>query len=343
MQPIRLVRLFFALLVLAPLAACGDDAQSAAVETQPAAQEDALAPWERIPPDSLYGATAAENIRFTRVEIDVLDLPPGWDGMEIAVISDLQLGLWEENERVAAAAVQRAVSANADLIVLLGDFLAVGRDSEALARALQPLRGQRALAVLGDRDVRNDSVEARVRQTLEGAGVTLLVNSTAAFERNGDTAWIAGIAPDLVTRSIADQEFLVATTGGPITPLLLAHNPMVAARAPQGRRPAIIAGNTFCGRVEVPGTPRLSWYEEQAMPNLAIPEVERLYRIRNNTLFITCGIGYSFLPVRLGAPPEVALVTLRGIGVRTADPQPDPGAAALDTLMQQYGVEPDTT
>ncbi len=339
----RLVRLCLALFPVVPLGACGDDVASAAVETRPMAEGTNLAPWERIPPDSLYGATAAENIRLTRVEIDVLDLPAGWDGMQIAVISDLQLGLWEENERVAQAAIQRAVASNADLIVLLGDFMAVGRDSEMLARALQPLQGRQVLAVLGDRDVRNDSVEARVRQTLSGLGVRLLVNDAVAFERNGDTAWIAGVAADLVTRSIADQEYIVATTGGPITPLLLAHNPLVAARAPEGRRPAIIAGNTFCGRVEVPGTPRLSWYETQAMPNAAIPEAPRLFRIRNNTMFITCGIGYSFIPIRLGAPPEVALVTLRGIGVAATEPEVDPGAAALDTILQQYEVAPDTT
>jgi uncharacterized protein len=337
MRPTLFLRLCCLLALLPLLPACGGDAESAPAEAQPGAAETSLNPWERLPLDSIYGATAAENIRLTRVEIDVLDLPRGWDGMQIAVISDLQLGLWEENERVATAAVQRAVAARPDLIALLGDFLAVGRDSEALARVLQPLRDQRVVAVLGDRDVRNDSVEARVRQTLAGAGIRLLVNDAIAFERNGDTAWIAGIAPDLDQRSIADQDFIVAITGGPVTPILLAHSPLVAARAPQSRRPAILAGNAFCGRVSIPGTPRLAWYETQAMPNLAIPGVERLYRIRNNTLFITCGIGYSFIPVRMGAPPEVALVTLRGIGIE-AEPVPDPGAAALDTIMQQYEV-----
>lgn len=319
------------------LSACGGDAESSAVEEQPTPLDESLEPWERIPPDSLYGATAVENVRLTQVEIDVLELPAGWDGLRVAVISDLQIGLWEENEQVAAAAAQRALAARPDFVVLVGDFLAAGGDTESLTRALQPLRNQRVLAVLGDRDVRSDSVEARVRRTLSELGIRLLVNEAVAIERNGDTAWVAGLAPDLASRSEADQEFLVATTGGPFTALLLTHSPLMAVRAPEGRRPAIIAGNAFCGRVEVPGTPRLSWYETQAFPDAAVPGAERLYRIRDNTMFITCGIGYTFVPVRLGAPPEVAIVTLRGMTLTSETPD-DPEAAALDTILERYEV-----
>jgi uncharacterized protein len=317
--------------------ACGGDAESASAPPPPGAAEASLNPWDRLGIEEIYGATATENVRLTEVEIDALELPAGWNGMRIAVISDFQIGLWDENERVAAAAIQRAVQARPDLVVLLGDFIAVGRDSEALARALGPLRGQRALAVLGDRDVRNDSVEAVVRRTLDAAGIRILSNDAVAFERNGDTAWIAGLAPDLDQRSIADQEFIVATAGGPVTPILLTHSPMYAARASSGRHAAVIAGNAFCGSVEVPGTPRLSWYENEALPGMSIPEVERLYRIRNNTLFITCGIGYSFIPIRLGAPPEVAMITLRGMMLAPAE-EVDPEAAAMDTILQRYEV-----
>jgi hypothetical protein len=73
------------------------------------------------------------------------------------------------------------------------------------------------------------------------------------------------------------------------------------------------------------------------MPGISIPEVERLYRIRNNTMFITCGIGYSFIPIRLGAPPEVAIITLRGMMAATVE-EVDPDAAAMDTILQRYEV-----
>ena len=50
------------------LAACGEEAES--LPPQPAEDPTVLtgAPWERIPADSLYGATPAENLTVTPVE-----------------------------------------------------------------------------------------------------------------------------------------------------------------------------------------------------------------------------------------------------------------------------------
>jgi uncharacterized protein len=330
-------------LALLATAACGDDAASAPAPT-PGIEDQLAGPGEGIPLDSLYGARAAENVRLTQVEIEALILPRGWDGMRVAVISDFHLGRWEDNESVAAAAVQRALAARPDLVVLLGNYVVNGQEMEGLTRALAGLRGRPVMAVLGARDVRSDSVQARVTRALTDLGIRVLVNQAAPFERGGDTAWIAGLDPDLSSRGIGDQEYILAVTGGPITPLLLTHNPLFAARAPEGRRPAILAGNTFCGRLEMPGTPRLAWYRQTALPGAVVPDTERLFRIRGNTMFLTCGVGYSFLPVRLAAAPEVALVTLRAVGLPD-EPPVDPGAAALDTILQRYEVTetPETT
>lgn len=320
---------------LALLTGCGDEAKSApSVPQRPQAQH-ILEPWDTVAPERLYGATPVENLRTTRVELDALNLPAGWDGMRIAVISDLHLGLWPDNEAVAAAAVRRALESRADLVVLLGDFVAGAEDTTALARVLAPLRGRMALAVLGDRDVRTDSLEAAVTRTLAASGVRLLNDQAVPLTRNGATAQVAGLHPDLAGKSWGDQEWVLSTIGGGApTPLLLSHLPTMATRAPEGRFAGILAGNTFCGRVEVPGTPRLAWLVSEALPGAAIPEVERLFRIKENTLFVTCGVGYGFVPVRFGAPPEVALVTLRAIG--TGAPAADAGASVPDSLLQRF-------
>ena len=99
------------LLLAALLAGCGDAEAlpDAAPRTAALATGDV---WSRLPPDSLYGATAAENLRTVQVVIDALRIPAGWNGMRIAAISDLQLGLWPDNEEVAAEAVRRSVAAH---------------------------------------------------------------------------------------------------------------------------------------------------------------------------------------------------------------------------------------
>lgn len=304
------------------LAACGDDAASAPAGRDGDAALALEAAERAVAADSLYGATAAENVRTTRVILDVVGLPEGWEGMRVAVVSDFQLGLWEQNEAVAAAAVRQAVATNADLIALLGDYIAVGSDTAALGRVLAPLRGRQTVAVLGDRDIRSDSIAAAVTDVLRAHGVQVLRNSTATITRNGTTAGVVGIDPEVVDRGWGTQEYVLATMGaGAPTPLLLAHHPPLLARAPEGKYSAALASNTFCGPVEVPGTPRLRWLEEEALPGAAVPGTERLFLVDSTVLFVTCGVGYNFVPARLGGQPEVALVMLRtSTGPRNAPP-----------------------
>lgn len=326
---------YISLALLLAATACGDSPDGSVGQPATGAAEASAEPWKRIPPDSLYGATALETLSLTPVVLDVVGLPQGWDGMTIAAISDLQLGLWEENEAVAAAAIRRAIAAEPDVIVLLGDYIAEGLDTEALARVLSPLRGRIALAVLGDRDVRADSVAAAISGVLRASGVTVLRNAAASVTRNGVTAGVVGLDPELVDDSWATQEYVLATTGGGETPLLIMHHPTLASRAPDGKYSAALAGNTFCGPVEVPGTPRLSWLQGEALPGAAVPGAERLFLLDTTVLFVTCGVGYSFVPTRLGGAPEVALVTLRSAEAARRE-ETDTASAAADSLVESY-------
>jgi hypothetical protein len=112
---------------------------------------------------------------------------------------------------------------------------------------------------------------------------------------------------------------------------------VLASRAPNSRFPGTLAGGTFCGRVEVPGTPRLSWVTETALPSAAVRGVPRLFRSGRNVMFVTCGVGYGFVPIRFGAPPEVALVTLHVSGLaRPAETVAVADSVNIDTLLQRY-------
>jgi hypothetical protein len=174
--------------------------------------------------------------------------------------------------------------------------------------------------------------------------VSVLRNSKVPFSRGGDTAYVGGVEPYLARR--ADWRKADAFYGageGPNTMLLLAHMPVTGVAVPSGRYPVILSGHTFCGQVEVPMTPRLAWFNTQVLTGTANPDRTRIWRIRGATVFATCGLGYSFVPVRFGAPPEVALITLRAVGpaVRTdsakAPPQPN-----VDSLIRVF-QERDTT
>ncbi|HEX8673586.1 MAG TPA: metallophosphoesterase [Longimicrobium sp.] len=335
------------LLSVAALPACDDARPEAA----------ALAPTDSVArdedPRAIYGATSAENVRVTPVEIEVADLPAGWNGMKIAALSDFQLGLWPDNEKVATAAVRRALAEKPDIVVLLGDYVARGDDYAALDRILAPLRGTPVFAVLGhededdDPDGKPDSTQIRTVEALQRNGVRVLRNARAPFGRNGDTAYIAGVEPFTPRRPEWRQaEIYGGIPGGPRTPLLLAHFPATGLSVPKDKYAAVLTGHTFCGRMEVPGTPRLTWVNTELYPGTPEPDKRRIFRVKGSTLFITCGVGYGFIPVRFGSPPEVAMVTLRGFNTKAAADSARaaavPGEANVDSLLQVYGRR-DTT
>ena len=313
--------------------ACGDG--------EAAPGSGAAAPAEPATPQ-VYGAAATENVRAVPLAVEVRDLPEGWDGMKIAAVSDFKLGRWHDNAAVAEAAVRRAVSSGADLVVLLGDFVESEDQLPALERALAPLQGRPAFAVLGDNDAREepgatpDSAEIRLVETLRRAGVTVLRNERAPFARGGDTAFIGGVEPFTVRRPEWRQAEIFNSVAG--STVLLSHVPGVLARLPFAQRifPLILAGDTGCGLVEPPGTVGLTRLRNEILPGALLPGTDRAFRVGRSTLAITCGVGYSYIPVRVGVPPEVLMVTLRRVSERRQRESAEP--LVPDSLLQQFQV-----
>jgi uncharacterized protein len=294
--------------------------------------DEERAAWEGSHPDSIYGVRALETLRVVQVEMDVPGLPQGWDGIRLAAVSDMLIGLWPENEEIARGALAAAVQQDPDIVLLLGDFVARG-DVAVLERVLQPLQGRAVMAVLGDRDVPDrpqgqpaDSAERVLLAILERSGVRVLRNSRAGYERGGDTAYIAGVDPYIVRWPDWQRaQTLAAIPEDGRNALLLTHMPALAGHLPTGRFHAIVGGHTFCGRVEVPGTPRLSWLRDEALPGADTVAFDRFFRLGERSLFVTCGTGYTFVPARFRKAPEVAVITLRRVAaVVDEDDEDDP-------------------
>lgn len=331
---------FFICIPLVALAACGEGQGRDRAQADSIPQVDSA----RI----IYGATGPDNIRVTPVELDIVGLPAGWEGIKIAALSDFHLGMWAGNAATARAAVERAVAEQPDLFVLLGDYVSRGGDYAALDQVLAPLKGKPVFAVLGDRDMLErsenepDSGAIRIREALRRNGVQLLENRRAPFVRRRDTAFIAGIDPYTARRpDWRRAEIFGGIPGGGRTPLVLAHMPVAAVTLPTDKYPAMLSGHTFCGQVEVPGTPRLTWLNTEVFPGTSNPATTRIYRIRGATLFVTCGLGFGYVPVRFGAQAEVALITLRGVGNEAdADSAQAPAGVNVDSLIQSF--TPDT-
>ena len=190
-----------------------------------------------------------------------------------------------------------------DLILLGGDMLddalqGTPADRELLARLAAPLG---VFAVPGNHDAFGG--HERAVAFLESCGITVLMDEA---RRVGPLLLLGINDPDVRAQrggSNADVSALLDDLPRDAPVILLAHRPELLANS-VGRFALQLSGHTHGGQI-----PLLKTLLEHAsgtptgLSRHSSPEGESL-------LYVTTGVGFSKLPIRLGAPPEVVVIDL---------------------------------
>ncbi|WP_166805791.1 metallophosphoesterase [Jeotgalibacillus sp. R-1-5s-1] len=184
----------------------------------------------------------------------------------------------------------------ADIVFIGGDMTEKGVPwsfVEHNARILSQLAP--CYFVYGNNDEEVD--KTRLTNILEAYGITVLENKAVLY-RNAysEGIWIAGIG-DITYRKDNVDATLRPTEGGPV--ILLSHDPRVVNKLnPSVHGPVnlILSGHTHGGQVRIFGK---GPYEKGG-----------LFPIQSGHHLISNGYGTSFLPIRLGADPEVHFISI---------------------------------
>lgn len=237
-------------------------------------------------------------------------LPAAFSGLRIAQISDLHGAVFGAGNRRLIEAVR---AARPDLIALTGD-LADGADDFAMLLELLP--ALRAIApvfyVTGNHEwVMDAGSRKALFSLLDGAGVIRLRNSYCVLRRGGETLVLAGVddpngPADQKTPAALVRE-LRAAEGEEAYILLLAHrNDRLALWAELGVD-TVLSGHAHGGIVRLPLLGPVFGTHYELFPK----DAGGIYRRGRTTLLVSRGLGPSRrLPIRLGNPPELALVVL---------------------------------
>jgi uncharacterized protein len=275
-----------------------------------------------------YGVGIEPVLRLRVARYDLL--PPQWPAgfqLKIAVIADLHAcDPWMTLQHIEAI-VDRTNALNADIIVMLGDYVAghhqVTRYIPATewAPVLAGLKAPLGVhAILGNHDWWEDKTvqragrgPTRARQALEAVGIPVYENDARRLTKDNRAFWLAGLGDQLAyfparrfrpVRRIGVDD--LAATLGKVTDdapvILLAHEPDVAMRVPT-RVALQLSGHTHGGQVRLFG-----W--APVVPSRYGNRLAYGHTRVNCDVVVSGGLGCSFLPLRLGVPPEIVLVTL---------------------------------
>ncbi|MEX2264058.1 MAG: metallophosphoesterase [Bryobacteraceae bacterium] len=251
------------------------------------------------------------NVGVREVDLRIADLPPDLDGLRLVQLSDIHLSAYL-SEKEFAGFVDAANELRSHVALVTGDLVSLSRDPlDACLRQLARLRTD--AGVLGC--MGNHEIYAQVEEhaSREGArlGVRFLRNQCEELRFGSAKVNFAGVDYQTFRRKdayLAGAERLVRP--GALN-VLLSHNPDVFPVAARKGFDITLAGHTHGGQI--------NFEILQQHLNVARFVTPYVYGVYNHeragaspaALYVTRGIGTVGMPVRVGAPPEVALLRLR--------------------------------
>ena len=236
------------------------------------------------------------------VPVRLRRLDPAFNGFRIAVVSDIHLG-----PLAGRAHTERIVTminrSSPDLVAIVGDL--VDGTVEELGSAAEPLRDltsrEGAFFVTGNHEYFVPDTADWLRE-LERLGVAPLRNENTAIRRGGAAFDLVGVNDIAGAQRSDPPDFDRALAGlDPSRPtILLAHQPVQVTDAADRGIDLQLSGHTHGGQM---------WpfhYVVRAVQ----PSLAGLSTVGDTQLYVTRGAGFWGPPVRVGAPPDITVLTL---------------------------------
>ncbi|HYW31454.1 MAG TPA: metallophosphoesterase [Gemmatimonas sp.] len=263
----------------------------------------------------LAGWRGSRSLVVRDVEAFVPSLPAAFDGFRIVQVSDLHLGP-QTSRRFLADVTNSIRGLSADLITVTGDLIDDRVEDTGLFVAWLDSLGAPPHGVYlipGNHDVY--AGWASVRVALErDSSAHVLVNESQLLTRGGAALALVGLGDPAARRASPRGEqgnsaapdvpraFSAVPAG--VSVVAFAHNPALWPSVAERGAALTLSGHTHWGQFALP---RLGW-------SLASPFLEHAmgaYQDGEALLYVHPGTGFWGIPFRLGALPEVTVVTLR--------------------------------
>ncbi len=250
----------------------------------------------------IYGCLVESNNLVTEsCDLHLPTWPEDLDGYKIAVLADLHVRD-EWSYRLACQAIDLAIAANPDMILLPGDFLVSSSEFTVtlLESALAPLllmRGK-VIASLGNHDLRPDVLKP-VAEVLDNCEIRTLRNQV---HRQAGITWVGIDSQKYGTDNAAIAMDEAKAAGNPI--VVMWHEPDMVDQLPEGAS-LMISGHSHGGQFTFPGgfTPMHTKHGKKY--------VRGFYPDAKTPLYVSRGIGTTGPPSRFLCPPELSLLTLK--------------------------------
>ncbi|HYC52348.1 MAG TPA: metallophosphoesterase [Gemmatimonadaceae bacterium] len=259
----------------------------------------------------LWGYVGSRRLVVRHITLSPPRMPRALDGLRIVQLTDLHVGPQTSRRHLARIADAARVAAG-DIIAYTGDQVDDHpADIEVFASAFGTLQAPLGVyAIPGNHDVYAGWDE--VRRRTETMGVRVLVNDAIGLEYKGTRFCLAGTGDPAGRQMGAAGKSAAPDVDAMFTKVphgafcvTLAHNPaLFPALAP--RADVVLSGHTHHGQFSIPSR---NWSLASVFLEYAMGTYER----SGSLLYVSPGTNYWGIPFRIGALPEVTVVTFRAV------------------------------
>ncbi len=247
------------------------------------------------------GIQNARQVKVERVTLTFDDLPEAFDGFTILHLTDLHIDSLPGHEEN----ILNAIGGNHyDTVFLNGDyrrdtsgsFRPIIKPMQRIADALNPPFGK--WAVLGNHDT------YLMAEYEEEVGISLLVNESAVFEKDGEKIILTGT--DDPFYYFSEQAILALERPLEGFKIAMIHTSELRDFAAENGYQLYLSGHTHGGQICLPNQKAIITHQFEGNEYTA-----GKWNYRGMTGYTSRGCGVSGIPVRFNCPPEITFITLK--------------------------------
>lgn len=249
------------------------------------------------------GYRNSKTLELRHEWIVIPDLPPQFEGFRILHLTDLHMRAGTTLGEELLAVIEEI---DPDLVCMTGDYVYTSLSLPDIDTFFHGLSQRPAVVgVFGNADYREGITETC--RANWSRFFPFLSNAAICLERENDCLWIAGVDDPHIGRDALLVALDQVPKDAPV--ILLAHSPEVIERPLDPRVRLILSGHTHGGQICLPG--RHALYHNTSLPPCYS---SGRHDVNGTTLYVSCGIGSTRLPLRYGCLPEITLFTLQQKG-----------------------------
>ena len=250
---------------------------------------------------------APSRIRINYKYIQNEKIHSDLDGMQVAFISDIHYLDFFNDERLDYL-IERLNSVNPDVLVFTGDLVDREMNDDEYAKLLNSFDSIKAkfgkFAVLGEADYKSETIHNQVETLLYDADFEVLHNTTVKITKSSQQAfYLTGIDSPLDNHDDVEQAY--KDFDETLFRITAIHTPDKAIDLPQHQTDLVLAGHSHGGQVNIP---LLGQVYNQELANVYY---SGLYNVGTMKLYVNNGIGTNHKDIRINAPAEIVVYTLK--------------------------------